>query len=109
MHELTPLGILGFWAQADAVGKSAALLLLAMSVATWYLIVTKTLQLWRIKRHAQQGMDAFWGAPELAGGVERMAEVAPRSPFHEVAAEGAAVRMHDDRASLAASLESPSS
>ena len=38
MQDLASAGVLGFWHQADAVGRAAAVVLLLMSIATWYLI-----------------------------------------------------------------------
>ena len=107
MQELSATGVFGFWQQADAVGRAAALALLLMSIATWYLIVTKSLQLWRTRREADRALDAFWQAPELNQAVERMRAAAPASPFLDVAAEGVAARAHHDRhvhGSLAESL-----
>ena len=108
MNELAQMGVLGFWTQSDAVGKLTAALLLLMSIATWYLIVTKTLQLWRTRRQAERALDAFWQAPELTQAVERMRATAPDSPFYALAAQGAAARAHHDRhvhGSLAESLD----
>ena len=108
MQDLASAGVLGFWHQADAVGRAAAVVLLLMSIATWYLIVTKSLQLWRTRREAERALDAFWQAPELAQAIERMRAAAPASPFYDVAAEGAAARAHHDRhvhGSLAESLD----
>jgi len=97
VNELGAAGILGFWAQADVVGKGAALLLLGMSLATWYLIVTKTAQLWRVRRQAGRALDAFWSAPHLGQAVERIQAAAPDSPFALVAAEGALAQSHHAR------------
>jgi len=101
-------GLLGFWTQADAVGKGAALLLFAMSIATWYLIATKTAQLWRVRRQAERAQDAFWDAPQLARAVEQIQSAAPDSPFAVLAAEGAAAHAHHAkhvRGGLAESLD----
>jgi biopolymer transport protein ExbB len=97
MNELGPGGLIAFWTQADAVGKSAAILLLVMSIATWYLIVTKTIELWRMRRQAERAIDAFWAAPDLAQALDRIQAVAPGSPFALVAAEGAAAQAHHER------------
>ena len=78
MQELATTGVLGFWHQADAVGRAAALVLLIMSIATWYLIVTKSWQMWRVRREGERALEAFWQAPELAQAVERMREANPR-------------------------------
>jgi len=108
MNAEVSTGLLGFWAQADAVGKGAALLLFAMSVATWYLIATKTAQLWRVRRQAERALDAFWAAPHLEQAVQRIQSVAPGSPFAVLAAEGAAAHAHHAkhvRGGLAESLD----
>ena len=55
-----------FIAQGDAISKFVALLLLAMSVASWVVIVWKA---WVIKRavpDVQRSIAAFWQAPDLA-------------------------------------------
>jgi len=108
MNELSPMGIAGFWAQADAVGKATAVLLLLMSVATWYLIVTKSLQLWRARRQTEKALDAFWEAAGLQDAVERIRAVAPDSPLCPLAEEGAAARAEHERSArrdLAGSLD----
>jgi biopolymer transport protein ExbB len=97
MDTTDSLGALGFWAQADAVGKSAALLLLAMSLASWYLILWKGWRTWRTRRNAERAMDAFWEGEELAESVAHMQLAAPESPFSETAAEGANAAAHHAR------------
>jgi biopolymer transport protein ExbB len=108
MNESGTVGLMAFWAQADAVGKSAALLLFVMSVATWYLILSKALQTWRMRRQADLAQHAFWNSPDIANAVARMQDGAPQSPFTFVAAEGVAARAHYDRharSGMAASLD----
>lgn len=108
MNELGAVGLIGFWTQADAVGKAAALLLLLMSIATWYLIVTKSLQHWRVQRHADRAIDAFWAAPDLGQAVEQIQAAAPESPFALVALAGMSARADRERNvqdGLAASLD----
>ncbi|MBI2312453.1 MAG: MotA/TolQ/ExbB proton channel family protein [Betaproteobacteria bacterium] len=97
MHQTTSMSILGFWAQADAVGKSAALLLLTMSVTTWYLIVTKAWQAWRIRRRADRALNAFWSAESLTEAIAHMQLAAPESPFSHTAAAGADAVAHHQR------------
>lgn len=95
--EQTSMGVLSFWAQADTVGKSAALLLLGMSLVSWYLIVWKGWRAWRAHRHAGRAVEAFWGASDLAEAVAHMRLAAPDSPFTESAAEGANAAAHHVR------------
>lgn len=51
---------LSFIADGGAVSITVALLLLAMSVACWYLIVAKTIQAIRIKKNSSQYIQHFW-------------------------------------------------
>jgi len=59
------LGFAHFLTQADAVGKSVLLVLLLLSVASWYLIVTRTLANWRAGRRAAAFLHRFWQAGSL--------------------------------------------
>ena len=97
MEQGVSMGVIGFWAQSDAIGRTAALLLLAMSVVSWYLIVTKAWQTWRTRRLAQAAVDAFWGGSNLQEAVARMQAAAPDSPFTSAAVEGANALAHFER------------
>jgi biopolymer transport protein ExbB len=62
-----------FWATSDGVGRIVALLLLAMSVSSWVTILWKLWVLKRARRDIERGVPAFWAAPDLKTGRERMA------------------------------------
>lgn len=95
MSELGSSGLVGFWMQADAVGRSAAVLLFAMSLVTWYLILTKALQGWRVRRQADVALDAFWNSPSLDEARTRMSREAPDSPYTFVVLQAlAACELH---------------
>jgi biopolymer transport protein ExbB len=91
------VGVLAFWAQADGVGKTAALLLLVMSMLSWYLIIAKSWQALRARRRAERAMDAFWEGESLAEAVAHMQLAAPESPFADAAAEAANAAAHHER------------
>ena len=55
------LGLVHFWSQADVVTRITAYLLLAMSVASWFLILWKTWGWLRVRR-ASKELDQFWSA-----------------------------------------------
>ena len=97
METTTSMGVLGFWLQADAVGRATALLLLGMSVLSWYLIVWKGWRAWRARQQAGRAVDAFWDAGDLTEAVAHMQLAAPDSPFTEAAAEGASAAAHHAR------------
>ncbi len=57
------------WLQGDAVHVAVSLVLLAMSLASWCLMVLKTLLLWRAGVNLRQGIAAFWQAPAWEAGA----------------------------------------
>ena len=61
-----PWSPLHWWSQGDAVTQATALLLLAMSVASWVVVVWKLLFLRRARSDVVRCMAAFWQA--FAGG-----------------------------------------
>jgi len=58
-------GLLQFWQQSDAIGRTVALLLLAMSVSAWVLILWKGWQLRRARQDMARGIPAFWSMGSL--------------------------------------------
>ncbi|MEZ0232975.1 MAG: MotA/TolQ/ExbB proton channel family protein [Methylophilaceae bacterium] len=56
---------LAFITDGGFVSISVAVLLLVMSIASWYLIVMKTLQAVRVRRASSEYSQAFWNAPTL--------------------------------------------
>ena len=63
---------LHWWRQGDAVTQSAALVLLAMSVASWVVIVWKLRLMRRASADVARCTAAFWQAPSLAAAAERL-------------------------------------
>jgi biopolymer transport protein ExbB len=59
------LGFAHFLTQADGVGKTVLIVLLLLSVASWYLIVTRTLANWLAQRRANAFVARFWQARSL--------------------------------------------
>lgn len=65
-------GFAGYWAQADAVSRGVALLLLLMSLSAWVLIFWKSWTLRRARRDLQRAVPAFWTAPDLDAGRQAL-------------------------------------
>ena len=61
----TGLGFSNFLAQLDGVGISVLILLLALSVASWYLILTKGISNFLAGRRADTFLKRFWSASSL--------------------------------------------
>jgi len=59
------LGFAHFISQTDAVGMTVLLLLVGMSMASWYLILTKTIANLSARKRAEQFLKRFWEADSL--------------------------------------------
>jgi len=66
-------GLLQFWQESDAIGRTVAALLLAMSVSAWVLIFWKGWVLQRARRDIDRAVGAFWSADTLEAGRNRLA------------------------------------
>lgn len=86
------LGLMNVWSQGDLVTKAVFLLLLAMSLASWMVILVKTLDLVRYKRLARQA-EGFWHNPDFASGLQHLGAPAD-NPFHGLAIEGREATSH---------------
>lgn len=89
--EVSPYGLESLWAQGDFVTKGVAVLLLAMSIASWYVIFTKAFQLLRFRKASAAAGHQFWDTTSLPEGV---ATLGHDNPFAEVAKAGVTAMSH---------------
>ena len=62
-----------FWVQGDAITRSVAALLLLMSISAWVVIFWKSWLLRRVQVDLRRAVPAFWGAPDVDAGRQRLA------------------------------------
>jgi len=86
------LGLLNVWTQGDWVTKTVSLLLLAMSLASWIVILIKALDIWKYKKLAQRSED-FWHSEDLATGLARLGGD-DSNPFRQAALIGREATAH---------------
>ncbi|MBI5752320.1 MAG: MotA/TolQ/ExbB proton channel family protein [Hydrogenophilales bacterium] len=77
------LGFAHFIAQSDTIGRFVLLLLLALSVASWYLILTKAVSNLLAFRRAEVFLKRFW----QAGSLQTMSETLGQQPVDNAFAE----------------------
>ena len=75
------LGFGHFIAQADLVGRGVLVIMLLLSVASWYLIVTRSFANLLARRRADRFLAEFWNADSLAAVREMLASRAPDNAF----------------------------
>ena len=61
-----------FWSQGDFITRGVAVLLLLMSISAWVVIFWKGWLLRRVRRDLARAVAAFWAAPTLAEGRQRL-------------------------------------
>ncbi len=73
MHDASTVSLLDLLTQTDSVGRAVALLLLAMSVASWVVIAWKAWLLRRAHASLPRALAAFWQSPSMDDATARVA------------------------------------
>jgi len=101
-------GFAGFLAQTDAIGKVILVIMLVMSITTWYLIATKSLAVFLERRKSARFMDAFWNASSLVSVEKHIASNPPDDPFSRLAWHAINASRHHQRTGAAKLAEAGS-
>ena len=95
------LGFSHFINNADGLALFVLLLMLGVSVATWYLIVTKGYRMYQLKGRSEAFLQLFWAAPNIETVAARIRELGASDPFSHLLHHGFTVieqqRRHQDR------------
>ena len=86
--EPVQLGVVHFLAQADALAYFLLTVMLAMSVITWYLIVSKSLANRRMRQSATLFLEKFWNAPGLESVAAHIQNAGVHDPFSHLTQRG---------------------
>lgn len=88
------LGLMHFIAQADAVGKTLLAILLIMSLASWYLIVTKAIANRWVRRRSEKFLTTFWNASSLEAVANEIHTHGANEPFSHLTSHALFARVH---------------
>ncbi len=95
----SPYGLLTLWNQGDLIIKTVAVILLLMSLVTWWLIITRSWRLMKLRR-AARAANAFWHTRSFDEGLQALqASGTPApglNPFNLLAMEGRAAVAHHE-------------
>ena len=94
MNHTTVYGFADFLAQSDMVGKAVLLALILMSIATWYLILTRTAQALLLRRRIDEFLRRFWAAPCLDAVSREVAQADAEDPFSRLTRHSLAAAHH---------------
>ncbi|ALX15235.1 biopolymer transporter ExbB [Burkholderia cepacia JBK9] len=94
-----PYGLDALWRGGDFVARFVLILLVVMSMGSWYIMVTKFFEQTRANRRAKRADAQLWAAPSLAEGVQLLD---PASPFRFIAETAIEAGEHHDEVLLEA-------
>ncbi|SDH13211.1 MotA/TolQ/ExbB proton channel family protein [Paraburkholderia phenazinium] len=94
-----PYGLGALWKNGDFVARFVLILLVIMSMGSWYIMITKFFEQYRANRRAKSADEQLWTAPSLAEGARLLDE---SSPFRFIAETAIEAGEHHDEALLEA-------
>ena len=92
-----PYGVENLWKEGGIVGRSTLVILVIMSVGSWYIIFAKLFDQFKIMGQASEAKSKFWKAPTVAAGAATLKE---GSPFRYIAESGTKAIDHHEGALL---------
>jgi len=95
-EKANPYGLSQLWAQGDFVARGTLVILVVMSFASWFIILTKLWDQARLRRQFNQTDKGFWAGKSLQDGIATLTD--PDSAFRLIAEQGVkAARHHEGR------------
>ncbi len=88
-----PYGLKALWTQGDAVAHTTLVIMVIMSMASWYVIITKLLEQRSMLKSAKSSAETFWKASSVKAGVGTLEE---GSAFRFIAEQGVKASDHHE-------------
>jgi biopolymer transport protein ExbB len=88
-----PYGLSALWAQGDFVAKGTLIILVLMSMGSWYVLITKLVESLRLSSEAKRVRRDFFKAPTLHKGAQALKE---GSAFRFIAEAGMEASEHHE-------------
>ena len=88
-----PYGIEAMWREGDLITRSTLIILIIMSMGSWYIIFTKLFEQSKLLRSAKAAGDSFWAAGSIRKGADGLHE---GSAFRYIAESGLKASEHHE-------------
>jgi biopolymer transport protein ExbB len=88
-----PYGLEALWRQGDVVAKSTLVIMLIMSMGSWYIIFTKLFEQSKVFRSAEAASKTFWTAGSVKAGVGTLKD---GDAFHFIASSALKAQEHHE-------------
>ena len=72
-----PYGLESLLKGSDIVARVTLAILAIMSMGSWYIIITKVYEQYKMGKHARAAEKAFWSAPSVQKGAEGLKKASP--------------------------------
>ena len=92
-----PYGLGAMWKQGDFVARGTLIILIIMSMGSWYITITKLIDQYRLNQQAKETREKFWKASSLQTATSGLAE---GSAFRFIAESGLNATEHHEGALL---------
>jgi biopolymer transport protein ExbB len=69
-----PYGLDALWAQGDFVAKGTLIIMLIMSIGTWYIGIVKFLEQSKLMRQLSEAKQSFWSAASVEAGANALGD-----------------------------------
>ena len=90
-----PYGLAALWAQGDFVAKGTLIILIIMSMGSWYILITKLYESYKLSSQARAANKKFFKSTSLADGI---ATLKAGSAFRYIAESGVQAGEHHEGA-----------
>ena len=92
-----PYGLDALWKGGDFVARGTLIILVLMSMGSWYIIMTKLIDHIRLSGQSKEARSRFWRSRSVPDGIETLAI---NSPYRYIAETGSNSTHHHDGALL---------
>jgi len=88
-----PYGIEAMWREGDIITRSTLIILIIMSMGSWYIIFTKLFEQSKLMKSAKAASETFWSAGSIKKGADSLDEA---SAFRFIAESGLKASDHHE-------------
>jgi biopolymer transport protein ExbB len=88
-----PYGLEALWKQGDFVSKGTLIILVIMSMGSWYIMFVKVYEQHKLFNEAKNAKATFWSAGSVAAGIDSLKA---NSPFRFIAESGVEATKHHE-------------
>ena len=88
-----PYSLAALWRGGDFIARGTILILAVMSLATWYVMITKFIEQMFLRRQAREAHGRFWNAASIRAGADGLGKT---SAFRMIAEDGLSAAEHHE-------------